>query len=376
MKIGDKVRFLNETGGGIVTGFIGKDQVKVEDTDGFEIPMLIRECVVVETNEYNIAKPQPAVPRQPAKPAPRNREEEQAAYNQPRSYGSTPKATSKAEVVEEKEITFRPSDRPGGDKLNLFLAYIPVEPKQMMTTPFECYLVNDSNYTLSFSYLSAEGRSWQSRFSGIAEPNTKVFLEEFEKKHLNELEHVAVQAIAYKEGKPFALKPAVQVELRLDTVKFYKLHTFRESDYFEEPSLLYDIVRDDVPARQMYVDAEGLQEALMQKKREDRPRIQPLPAREKKNDLVEIDLHINELLDNTAGLSPADILEYQMKTFHSTMEKYKDKKGQKIVFIHGKGDGILRKKILEALKYEYKSAQSQDASFREYGFGATMVTIR
>ena len=45
MKIGDKVRFLSEVGGGIVTGFKGKDFVLVEDADGFDIPMPIRECV-------------------------------------------------------------------------------------------------------------------------------------------------------------------------------------------------------------------------------------------------------------------------------------------------------------------------------------------
>ena len=52
MKIGDKVRFLNEIGGGIVTGFRGKDIVLVEDTDGFDIPMPIRECVVIDTDDY------------------------------------------------------------------------------------------------------------------------------------------------------------------------------------------------------------------------------------------------------------------------------------------------------------------------------------
>ena len=36
MKIGDKVRFLSEVGGGIVTGFQGKDIALVEDTDGFD----------------------------------------------------------------------------------------------------------------------------------------------------------------------------------------------------------------------------------------------------------------------------------------------------------------------------------------------------
>ena len=31
--------------------------------------------------------------------------------------------------------------------------------------------------------------------------------------------------------------------------------------------------------------------------------------------------------------------------------------------------------MLDELKRKYKTYQSQDASFREYGFGATMVTI-
>ena len=56
MKIGDKVRFIYETGGGVVTGFRGKDIVLVEDADGFEIPMNVRECVAVDTNEYNFQK--------------------------------------------------------------------------------------------------------------------------------------------------------------------------------------------------------------------------------------------------------------------------------------------------------------------------------
>ena len=53
MKIGDKVRFLSEVGGGIVRGFQGKDIALVEGEDGFEIPMLIKECVVIQTDDYN-----------------------------------------------------------------------------------------------------------------------------------------------------------------------------------------------------------------------------------------------------------------------------------------------------------------------------------
>ena len=54
MQIGDKVRFMSEVGGGTVRGFRGKDIALGEDEDGVEIPMLIRECVVIKTDEYNI----------------------------------------------------------------------------------------------------------------------------------------------------------------------------------------------------------------------------------------------------------------------------------------------------------------------------------
>ena len=33
MQIGEKVRFLNEVGGGVISGFQGKDIVLVEDED-------------------------------------------------------------------------------------------------------------------------------------------------------------------------------------------------------------------------------------------------------------------------------------------------------------------------------------------------------
>ena len=45
MKIGDKVRFLSEVGGGVVTGFKGKDFVLVEDADG-----LISRCRYVNVS--------------------------------------------------------------------------------------------------------------------------------------------------------------------------------------------------------------------------------------------------------------------------------------------------------------------------------------
>ena len=54
MKIGDKVRFLSETGGGIIAGFQGKDVVLVEDEDGFQIPTSIKDVVVDGGEDYNV----------------------------------------------------------------------------------------------------------------------------------------------------------------------------------------------------------------------------------------------------------------------------------------------------------------------------------
>ncbi|MCH5238546.1 MAG: hypothetical protein J1E95_12265, partial [Muribaculaceae bacterium] len=45
-KIGDRVRFLNATGGGLITRIDGKT-VYVEDQDGFESPVLLKDVVVV-----------------------------------------------------------------------------------------------------------------------------------------------------------------------------------------------------------------------------------------------------------------------------------------------------------------------------------------
>ena len=94
----------------------------------------------------------------------------------------------------------------------------------------------------------------------------------------------------------------------------------------------------------------------MQKKSAGTAGSEAAPSRKKvKNDIMEVDLHAHELLDTTAGMSNSEILNYQLDVFRKTLEECKNKKGQKIVFIHGKGDGVLRKAILQELKYKYKT---------------------
>lgn len=357
MKIGDKVRFLSEVGGGIVRGFQDKNVALIEGDDGFEIPMLIKECVVVQTDDYNI--PIKVMKKVKAEEIEQEEEERQE---------------------DERSITYRAPEIRGNDVLNVFLAYIPQDIKAISTTGFDAYLVNDSNYFVDYLYLSAEGKSWTLRSRGTVKPNMKLHLEEFEKADLNGMEHVCVQLLAYKDDRTFLLKNSVNMELRIDTVKFYKLHTFEDNDFFPQPALIYDIVRDDEQKKQVFLSADDLKNAILTKNSTDGDVSGKVKNQQRnkvlKDNILEVDLHIEALLDDTTGMGNSEMLNYQMDVFRNTLNEYRSKTGQKIVFIHGKGDGVLRRAILDELKRKYKNCSSQDASFREYGYGATMVTIK
>ncbi|MEA4948325.1 MAG: DUF2027 domain-containing protein [Petrimonas sp.] len=345
LQIGDKVRFLNTVGGGQVKGFLNKQLVIVEDENGFDVPVLISECVVVETaGNEKLGQPEAEVP-------------------------------DKEPVVHLNETNLI-SETAEGEKITTCLVYLPADIKNITQTSFECYFVNDSNYYLFFNYMSRENNSWKSRFNGIVEPNTQIFIEEFDKSQLNDLEKVCVQFVSFKHNKTYRFKNPVSVELRIDTVKFYKLHSFTENDYFDEKALVYYITRDDIPEWEMLVSAGDIQRAMQEKNvSEDRPRVQKV-LRKEKDPVIEVDLHINQLIDSQEGMNNAEILEFQLRKFNEVMQENLKRKGQNIVFIHGKGDGVLKNALLKEIRNRYKNCYSQDASFSKYGFGATMVTIR
>ena len=177
----------------------------------------------------------------------------------------------------------------------------------------------------------------------------------------------------------------MNITLRVDGTKFYKLHSFATSDFFNDPALVRPLVSEDRPAQSVSIAAEMVEEALITPEvvRQAPERLKRQPARQTdrsavmdKNAIVEVDLHADVLLDSTRGLTNVDILTVQIKAFHDTMRQYAKDKGRRIVFIHGKGEGVLRATLLKELKNHYRHCTHQDASFREYGFGATMVTVR
>lgn len=358
VKVDDIVRFLNDVGGGRVVRVEGPI-VYVEDEDGFERPAQAREVVVVgqggtKASAYERPLTFKSKLVEPDKPAPKVKEV----------------ATVKPQPVVETEE---------GEVLNIVLAFEPKEIKHLNTTTFYAILVNDSNYFLNVAYMTRrdDESTWHTRYTGLVEPNMQVDLDEFGHADLNNLEHVAIQYIAFKQDKGFKLKNPALVQQKLDLTKFYKLHSFHQSEYFDEPVISIDITRNDLPAKQLIIDSSALERAMKEKRHADRPQARRVEHHhKKKDDIIVQDLHIAELLDNLSGLSNTDMLNVQLDKFREVMEANKKKLGQKIVFIHGKGEGVLRRALLDELKRKWPRCAVQDASFQEYGFGATQVTIK
>ena len=394
MKIGDKVRFLSEVGGGKISGFQGKNIVLVEDEDGFEIPTPINDVVVVDNDDRAEAK------IRSLEQAKEEREEGKSKSIKARLSGNTATTTSETEAGEE-EIDYDPADnfvpqpreREDGNTLTAYLAFVPTKPRELNNTDFESYLVNDSNYYIHYLYMVGTQNEWQCKAVGEIEPNTKLFIERFSYDDLNNIAEACVQVFAYKPAKTFERKPALDAHIRIDATKFYKLNTFRENDFFDAPALLYAVTEKEkaketklnekieLPKKLQGSNTQPAQPTLQPARKPLVRRYENSQSKAKyakqilKNDKIVVDLHAEEVLETTAGLTPGDILEYQMGIFRSTLEQYKNKNQQKIVFIHGKGEGVLRRSIIRELNYKYKKYHFQDASFREYGYGATQVTI-
>lgn len=99
-----------------------------------------------------------------------------------------------------------------------------------------------------------------------------------------------------------------------------------------------------------------------------------LKPKERNAPKMEVDLHINQLVPSTRGMSNHEMLNLQMETAKRQLEFAMGKRIQKIVFIHGVGDGVLKEE-LNFLFGRYENLKYYDADYQKYGLGATEVYI-
>lgn len=358
IKKGDHVRFLNAVGGGIVTHVDEKNKIiYVADNDGFEVPVLANECVAI--------------------PAAVN-----GNTNFPiRDFMSENTKENTLSLSESKESAFSslekkieiPEETPEGDMLKLFLAFVPTNIKQLPNTSYECYLINDSNYYLFYNISLLKNAAALSLANGLIEPNMQELFAEITPEQLTEWQKINFQTIAYKKDKEYSIQQAIDVNIEMEIDKFYKLHCFIENDYFDQPALLIDILLEKEKQQFLEIPEKEIKKVISQK---EIPSNSHKSKKLKKPQIIEVDLHIEQLIDNPAGMSNFEMLQLQLNKCREVLEMNKNNKGQKIVFIHGKGEGVLKKEIQKLLETQYKKFYFQDASFQQYGFGATMITIR
>ena len=341
IKIGDKVKFLNAVGGGVVTGFSGKNMVMVEDEMGFEIPTLISQLVLVDEKPDNT----------------------DAGQKQPTDKQSV--ILNGEELGDTEEIVVEDSNMP-----KFYFAFVPEDESNLISGEIKTYLVNVSNFTLLFNYSHYSDGNYLSVKSGKLEAGTKIFLESFSPNELNNLPDFYFQLIFFQQQSK-AYELPLYKRIKVNPVKFYKGKSFRQTVYFPGISMLIPINNSDFEDELQDLTSQEIRKAIREKQ----------GAKEKKQiiqnpDLVEVDLHIHELLDDTRGLSNHEMLEIQMKTFREKLEEAQKNGNKRIVFIHGLGNGTLKQEIRKELSQRFKKYAFQDASFQEYGFGATMVIMK
>lgn len=105
-----------------------------------------------------------------------------------------------------------------------------------------------------------------------------------------------------------------------------------------------------------------------------RPKINKPQKRQKQAPPMEVDLHIHKLVKNSKDLSKFEMLNIQIDTAKRQLEFAIGKRIQRIVFIHGVGQGVLKTE-LEYLFRGYENVQISEADYKKYGIGAMEIYI-
>lgn len=118
-------------------------------------------------------------------------------------------------------------------------------------------------------------------------------------------------------------------------------------------------------------------EVIQVKNEKEQPKKKPsasVKPKERNAPKMEVDLHIHQLVKSNKGLSNFDILNIQLETAKRQLDFAIDKRIQKVVFIHGVGEGILKEELYYLFK-KYDNLKYYDADYQKYGLGATEVYI-
>lgn len=343
-KIGDKVKFLNEKGEGVVTKIINKTTVGVTIEDGFEIPYPVSGLVSAEKKAAEPA----ALPESKSG----NEREPEIMHTSLHS-----------ETKEEEE--------------GIYLGFSPENATNVSGSDINVWLINHTAYHIVFTYSIWNNGYYQLFETGTISGFNAELVQTIRRKELNDHRNFKIDALFYKK-KEYEHQHPVSNVIKLKPIKLYKENAFKENGFIQDRALIFDVykLRDEMEIPEPYMITEKkLSKILFQKSRlQEKPKTSKPHANNNPLNEMEIDLHIEELLEDYSNMSNAEIIKVQLSYFQNALDKAINEHYKKLIVIHGVGNGRLKQEV-RALIETNRSLKYHDASYARYGFGATEILI-
>ena len=348
LKVGDKVKFLNTSGGGIVAKIIDSRMVSILIEDGFEIPTMVSELIKIDPHEpagrffedhYKIVLP-----------------DEEAPVVEP----------------DDDRLSHLPahlvSDRKSED---IFLAFVPHDQKWLITGQLDVFLINNSSYDVLYNIFS---KTPLGHFNGVDYgsifPDSKLLLDTINREQLSHWTEGYMQFLFHKQQTQDVLPP-FNSEFKVEGKKFYKEGNYRDHSIIREKGIVVKVL-----SLTGHFQSEEKESQNLPSNHDQLPEnLNPVIARYQVSPGEAIvDLHIHELVDDPANLDKSEILEFQKNYFLKCLDSAVAQHYRKVIFIHGVGNGILRNNIIELLKKQ-EGIEYFDAPMAKYGVGALEIRI-
>jgi Domain of unknown function (DUF2027). len=354
VKVGDKVNFLNDVGGGKVTKLIDTRTVLVEIEDGFEIPYLINDLVL----DY---RSQPARQQQIADAVQKEIQQKQLLEAEQEDAARRGVLRRFAKDVEKE---------------GAYLAFVPHEQQWLLTGSIDVMLVNHTPAEMLYSFTIKEDQKYVNVDYGQIDKYSKVVIETISREDLEYWCTGIVQAIFTEEKSDHFLMP-LNAPFSLRSSRFFKEGSYLPSGVLGEKAVmmclsdLLTLQHGDSGMTQILKDGIGTaapQKELVKEKA-------PIDKHKSAPGEAVVDLHIGELVDNILGMSSHDMFKIQMDYFKKMLDSAMANDYTKVTFIHGVGNGVLKNAIIDDLK-NYESTSNRMASVAKFGVGAIDVIIK
>ncbi|MBN1198924.1 MAG: hypothetical protein JXA23_06210, partial [Bacteroidales bacterium] len=136
LQVGDQVKFLNSTGGGVVTKVMDTRMVLVADHDGFEIPTLISELIRIDPTDAGsrFFKEEFDIPAATK----RNMVIRDEVLN------NNENAIEEKDLLDPKVIRDRKSEE-------IYLAFFPHDQKWLITGMIDIFLINNTSFDIIYN---------------------------------------------------------------------------------------------------------------------------------------------------------------------------------------------------------------------------------